>query len=101
MFHQLCPGESFLPATPNPEDIIYEDTSSPEQPVDNGGAPKPVGESPLNPISAQPANGESPQIPLSEPQPTATVAIMESAELSHNTDDGCCDNTSGASTPTL
>ncbi|XP_066286896.1 rab proteins geranylgeranyltransferase component A 2-like [Branchiostoma lanceolatum] len=25
LFEQMCPGEEFLPAAPNPEDIIYED----------------------------------------------------------------------------
>ncbi|XP_072126634.1 rab proteins geranylgeranyltransferase component A 1 isoform X1 [Mobula birostris] len=34
IFHQLCPGEEFCPAAPNPEDIIYDsDGAKPE----NGG----------------------------------------------------------------
>ncbi|XP_078067793.1 rab proteins geranylgeranyltransferase component A 1 [Mustelus asterias] len=31
IFHQLCPGEEFCPAAPNPEDIVYDgDGASPE-----------------------------------------------------------------------
>ena len=116
MFHQLCPGESFLPATPSPEDIIYDDTPSPDQPADNGegGTPKlapTVGESPSNPPTLQPANGESPpnpptvqpadgEIPSVAQPADVTVVSPQLAELLKNTGDSHHGDITGGATQT-
>ena len=31
IFQKICPNEEFLPSIPNPEDIIYDEPSSPEE----------------------------------------------------------------------
>ena len=97
MFHLLCPGEPFLPATPNPEDIIYDDAPPSEHPVDNGDAPKssPEGDSP--PTTSA---GEHP--PAAQPTDT-TVGSLHPAEPSSSSShsgDGRHDDTVGPPIPT-
>ena len=105
MFHQLCPGASFLPATPSPEDIVYDDTPSPDQPAEGGipklspavgeSPPNPNGESPPNPPTMQPGGGESP--PAVQP---ADVTSFQPTELLENAGDGHHGDITGGASPT-
>lgn len=81
VFQQLCPGEQFLPSTPSPEDIVYDDTPPAEPPANNGdgGAPSPPADDAASkPPPTQPPAEES--IPGTDSASTTQPAKVSSGD---------------------